>query len=111
MGIGIIESIASADEIDIFKNKQSKPNYAGTQYEQRKGSNQAKIEFLAGDKLVTGISNKTGSPVAWFAIQRWKEKIWLKKEQYEYLANNSQGVTMQAVREVFSDGSPLPTEH
>lgn len=51
------------------------------------------IHFLAGDKLIKGISKSNGK---WFAIQRGQEKIWLSEAQYEYLQNSQVDLAAEA---------------
>lgn len=106
MGIGILESVASADEMNKASytppTSTPKANYQGTQYEGRKPAREHRLPFDAnnGDKLVTGFSQKTNRD--WYAIERAdKKRDFINKEQYEYL--------MEGVSKSFSDGTPVPT--
>ena len=72
MGVGVLESVASADEIQNF--------HQATKKQPSKKERDAAKDWKEGDKLVTGISQKTQKP--WFAIQRGQEKIWLSEAEY-----------------------------
>lgn len=94
MGIGILESVASAEEIQKFFNAPEKPKSSYDKIQEK--------QLRPGDQLATGISKSSGKP--WFAIQRGKNKVWLTQLEYEALNGlPSDGVSA-------FDGAPLPDE-
>lgn len=86
MGIGIIESVASADEMHRFNAKQS------TSAAPEKTTAKVKptdIKLEQGDKLATG-TRKTGKDIGkpWYALDKADgNRIWLTQDQYEYMQN------------------------
>lgn len=96
MGIGIIESVASADEMHRFNAKQS------TSAAPEKTTTKVKptdIKLEQGDKLATG-TRKTGKDIGkpWYALDKVDgNRIWLTQDQYEYMQN-------------YTVKAPLPSE-
>lgn len=78
MGIGVIESIASADEIINYEERKVAPKVYPKSVQP-----EGEPVMQEGDTLVKGVSQKSGKP--WWAIQRGKEKIWLTQSQYNYI--------------------------
>ncbi len=96
MGIGIIESVASADEMHRFTAKQS------TSAAPPKTTTKVKptdIKLEQGEKLATG-TRKTGKDIGkpWYALDKANgNRVWLTQDQYEYIQN-------------YTVKAPLPSE-
>ena len=96
MGIGIIESVASADEMHRFNAKQSTTTATPKTTTKVKPS---EIKFEVGDQLATG-TRKTGKDIGkpWYALDKANgDRVWLTQDQYEYMQN-------------YTVKAPLPSE-
>lgn len=85
MGIGILESVASADEMNRFNAKQEPKPVAQLKTASKVKASDIKLE--KGDSLATG-TRKTGKDIGkpWYALDKANgNRIWLTQDQYEYL--------------------------
>jgi len=90
MGIGVQESVASADEIIAYENRQIKNSKSSCTT--RKVN---PIQLEKGDTLATGTA-KTGKK--WYAIKKAnKTMVWLTAEQYDYMSDNTQKRTVDSM--------------
>lgn len=80
MGIGIIDSVASADEMQKFTANSNIKLPSKSAKEKKE-----EMKLQDGDKLVKGVSKSTNKP--WFAIQRGEAKIWLTEDQFDFLSD------------------------
>lgn len=85
MGIGVIEGVASADEMQVFEERK----YKNTRFENRMpAESKPKLEYNQGDKLSTGISQKSGKE--WFAIDKMGgNRVFITKAQFEAISGNA----------------------
>jgi hypothetical protein len=102
MGIGVIESVASADEIQVYESRQVQGSKSTAST--RKNN---PINLEVGDKLVSGVSKSSGKN--WYAIEKPdKSRSWLSVEQYDYLKDMNP--TEKAAHQTFTDGVPVPED-
>ena len=94
MGIGIVESIASADEMDRFNNKPQNTQTpiaspkAQTENSQKWSKEQVEEILAKGDwNIKTGVSKASNK--AWYALDSFGQRGWISEETYKYLQNYS----------------------
>lgn len=108
MGIGVLESVASADEMQSFHAKQAPKRTAPTATTR---SPNALQPLATGDKLETGISKKTGNPY-WCIRKADTSVIWLTETQYDYYKDMSAQKTAEVAQRVLAEPDvPLPPDY
>lgn len=98
MGIGVIESVASADEIKRFEDKKVAKPAAKTSTSTTRKDNPLPTKIEKGDQLKSG-DKKNGSG-KWYAVDKANgERVWLTAQQFEYMQNYAKQ----------QESAPLPT--